>query len=455
VTDNVVTWLSRWERSALIAFFLALVGFGVVVEVRTAFLSRKMGDLDCYLRPAWAIRKGLDLYEIKDDCGWHYNYPPMFAILMMPLADPPAGADRSGMLPFALSAAIWYLASVGFIALGVHWLAGALEKTSANPAVRSHPWGCRRWWALRMIPVLVCLPPMGHSLMRGQVNPLVLLLLCGMIAATIRGQGLRSGLCLAGMICIKVYPAFLLLYPVWRRDRRCLAGCALGLFLGLVAVPTMVFGVPRTWDYYQEYYQVTLAPALGMGADQSRAVELIDVPATDSQSFLAVFHNSLHPDRNTRPRQASLAVRAASFAAGGLMTLITLLAVYRRRTDAGPTAVLFPSALMVVMLLLSPVCHLHYFAFLAPLVMGLIDARWQRRDGERLGLGLVILFSVNVIVNALPNFPIMSLSRDFGLATSGTLLLWLAAIWTIRKHQPQTIPLPTQLGDIGEQRLCA
>ena len=453
--DNTVTWPSRWERLGLMAFFVALVGFGVIVEVRTAFLSRKMGDLDCYLRPAWAIRKGLDFYEIKDDCGWHYNYPPLFAILMTPLADPPVGTDRTGMLPFALSAAIWYLASVGFIAIGIYWLATALEKTSANPAVRSQPWGCRRWWALRIIPALVCLPPMGHSLMRGQVNPLVLMLLCGMIAATIRGQGLRSGLCLAGMICIKVYPAFLLLYPVWRRDRRCLVGCVLGLFLGLIAVPTMAFGVPRTWAYYQEYYQVTLAPALGMGSDQSRAVELIDVPATDSQSFLAVFHNTLHPDRATRPRQASLAVRASSLAAGALMTLITLLAVYRRRTDTGPVAVLFPSALMIVMLLLSPVCHLHYFAFLAPLVMGLIDAKWQQGHDDKLGLGLLILFSVNVTVNALPNFPIMSLSRDFGLAASGTLILWLAAIWTIRKLPSESITSPAHLDDVGQQRLCA
>jgi len=57
VIDNTVTWPSRWERLGLMAFFVALVGFGVIVEVRTAFLSRKMGDLDCYLLPAWAILK--------------------------------------------------------------------------------------------------------------------------------------------------------------------------------------------------------------------------------------------------------------------------------------------------------------------------------------------------------------------------------------------------------------
>ena len=46
-------------------------------------------------------------------------------------------------------------------------LAGiALERTSSDPAVRSMPRGCWRWWALRMLPVLVCLLPVGHTLMR-------------------------------------------------------------------------------------------------------------------------------------------------------------------------------------------------------------------------------------------------------------------------------------------------
>ena len=48
--------LSRGERWGLVLFFTAVVGFGALVEFRTAFLSRKMGDLDCYLRPAWAVR---------------------------------------------------------------------------------------------------------------------------------------------------------------------------------------------------------------------------------------------------------------------------------------------------------------------------------------------------------------------------------------------------------------
>src|SRR5205085_5666932 len=112
---------------------------------------------------------------------------------LVPVADPPAGFDSAGTLPFALTVALWYLFGVACLVLAVHLLAGALEEMSAVPALRDAPRGGRRWWTLRVIPVLACLPPVGHTLMRGQVNLLLLLLLCGMAAALLRGRGFRAG----------------------------------------------------------------------------------------------------------------------------------------------------------------------------------------------------------------------------------------------------------------------
>src|SRR4029077_16859452 len=103
-------------------------------------------------------------------------------------------------------------------------LAGALEKTSRDACVRSQPPLCGRWRVLRFVPFLVFLPVIGQTLVQGQVNLLVLALLCGMIAAVLRGRRFQSGLWLAAAICLKVIPAFLLIYLVWRRELRGLAG---------------------------------------------------------------------------------------------------------------------------------------------------------------------------------------------------------------------------------------
>src|SRR5205823_6254799 len=149
-----------------------------------------------------------------------------------------------------------------------HGLAGALEHMSPDPAVRHQPRGCRRWWALRLGPVLACLPAIGGSLMRGQVDAVVLLLLSGLIVAVLRRRRWQAGLWLAAAISLKVIPAFLLLYPLWRREWRVLGGCVVGLGIGLAVIPAAVFGPVRTWAYFQEWTEVVARPGLTPGGDQ-------------------------------------------------------------------------------------------------------------------------------------------------------------------------------------------
>lgn len=420
--------LSPWERCGFGFFFVLVLLFGFLVELRSVYLQRRMGDLGVFLRTAWAVRAGQAIYTATDNNGYHYHYLPLFAILLVPLADPPPGADQSWTVPYPISVAIWYVFGLLCLATAVHGLACALEKNAADTIAL--PDGGWRWWALRLLPVLACLPPIGHTLMRGQVSLLLLLLLCGMAAALLRGRRWQAGLWLAGAICLKVIPAFLLLYPLQRRDQRCLIGCAIGLVLGLAAIPTVVFGPARTWAYYQEWTHVLLWPALGPGTDQSRAKELIEVTATDSQSFQAIFHNTIYPDPATRPRQPSTAVRCAHWITGGLLTLLTLL-IARRQQDS-PATVITLGALTVIMLLLSPVCHLHYFCLSLPLVMGLLAAVWESKPGFLARVGMPAALVLYGVANTLPHFQTFQLLRDCGLATYAALGLWLvgmAVLW--------------------------
>src|SRR5262249_7295258 len=145
--------------------------------------KRPMTDLQVYLRAAWAVRNGHDLYAIIDDNKWHYHYPAVFAILLVPLANAPAGQNHPWMLPFHEAVALWYCFSLLCLVAAAHWLASALEEQSTDPAVRAQPRWCYRWWALRLWPVLVCITPVGQTLVRGQVNLLVLAMLCAMLAA--------------------------------------------------------------------------------------------------------------------------------------------------------------------------------------------------------------------------------------------------------------------------------
>lgn len=434
--------LKAWERGLLWGLLLIAILFGAIVELRSAFLHRRMGDVGVFLRAAWAVRSGHDIYHVTDANGFHYHYPPLFAILLAPLADAPAAATRAGLLPYAVSVGIWYGLSLVFLALAVHWLASAVEQTSRDPETRWSLRGSRRWWALRVLPVLACLPAIGASLVRGQVDALLLLLLCGMTAACLRGRSGQAGVWLAGAISLKVIPAYLLLYPLWRRDGRWLAGTAAGLVAFLILIPAAVFGPRHTLAYYREWQEVLLRPALTESGDQSRATELTNVTATDSQSFLAVLHNTLHSDRATRPINADRWVRRTHWGLGGLLTLLTCLSAAGRR-GGGAAAVVFIGALLILMLLLSPVCHLHYFALMVLPITGLLAASWeaQRTGGSQalVGTGGKVLIFGNIVANTLPRLPGLEALRDLGFAMYAALVLWLVCCVMLRK------PVPTGL----------
>lgn len=442
-TDPRFQPLRRGERHALIAFFIVLALFGVIVEHRTAFQNTRKGDLNVFLRAGWAVRSGADLYAVTDDNDFHYHYPPLLAILAAPLGDPPAGADRTRMLPYAVSAAICYLLNLLFLAFAVHHLARALERTIGRSRW-NWPVGSRGWWALRLIPILVCVIPIGHTLSRGQVNVLLLALFAGFLADLLYGRHFRAGLWLSSTICIKIIPAYLLLLPLWRRDGRCLAGCAAGLVLGLVLIPVVFLGPQRTLDCYREMTRTVLLPGLGGGEDASRASELTNQTATEGQSLLTALHNTLHYDLATRPHKASPQLRLVCYALGGLLTLTALSAFGWRRKRAGSVSdgtsdsidvVLLFGLLVLNMLLISPVCHLHYYSLLLPLVTALVANRWQERKDLSLGSWLWGVLIVHGIAEFLPQLPNANLLRDCGSAMYGSLVMWLLGVVVLRRRR--------------------
>jgi hypothetical protein len=438
--------LTVLERYFLIGLAVLLLAFGCLFELRSALMQSRKGDLNVFLRAAWAVRAGEDIYEATDDNDHHYHYPPFLAVLLVPLADPPAGCARPGVLPYAVSVAIWYVLSIVLLAAALDLLATALEATLYAPPARPRP-GCRRWWALRIYPLIACLPAIGGALMRGQVDMILLALFCGMMACALRGRSVAAGLLLAAAISIKVIPAFLLLYPLWKRDTRWLVSCAAGLVVFLIVVPTAVFGPRQTMAYYQEWDELVLRPGLTKRGDQTRAEELTNVTGTDSQSFVAVAHNLRYPTR-PRPAMASSGERLLHWALGGFLTLTTLALASRARRagrDGTIESVLFIASLLLLMLLTSPVCHLHYFSMSTPLAMGLLAASWKKRGhSTRLTPGLIALFAFNVVANAVPRIPGMEMTRDLGLATLAGLTLWAwacATLWKAAPPSPLSIPL--------------
>ena len=206
--------------------------------------------------------------------------------------------------------------------------------TPADPAVAEQPRYCRRWWALRVWPAIVCLLPICQTLIRGQVNLLVLAFLCMMIAAFLNRHSMRAGFWLSLACAVKVIPAFLIAYPLLRRDWRCLGGLCLGLIVTLVVIPMLACGPAATMNLYEDYVQTLFAPALQLSDNKVLEAELLGPGCRDNQSLKVALFNTVHPDMLSRPKTLPLWSEWTYRIGGALITIVTLVAGSRWMTSS-------------------------------------------------------------------------------------------------------------------------
>lgn len=430
----VASRLHRWERAGLVLFAILVAAFAVLTEIRSCYQSTRKTDFGVYLRAAYAARSGGDIYQSTDNNGYHYTYPPPFAVVMMPLADAPDGVSRDALLPYPVSVALWTLFNFLLIARIAHVLASLI--------MPDEPPGSRRWWYARTVPVYVAFGGLFYSVGFGQVNVVVVAMLVDMLRARRSGRSLQSGCWLAAAIALKVFPAYLLLYLVALRDRRALLGVALGLFVGLAVIPAAGLGVDRTEAAYRSFASRVLLPG-ALGTDNPDDLkELLNPTVNDNQAFLAVIHNNLYPERLNQP--ASQATRSVHYAIGAALTLITLLVFTRRRTDAAADEVIFAGALMLLMLHISPMSHMHYYAFGVVLAAGLWLQGLSGAANVWPGWPVVLPLMLWGIGTTLPLLPgeAFEFMRFRGLGPACSLVLWamaMAALWRHRQPGPSVM----------------
>ena len=147
--------------------------------------------------------------------GGGYSYPPLFAVLMEPLA----------ALPFATAG--WVFTTGSVLAFGIT-VTGLLRST---PAFASATWRRRAAGAL----ALGLYPPIITSLFIGQVNLIVLgLLAFGLFGGASMPRTIAAGLALGLAAGIKLVPGLLLVPLLLARRWTLATGMLLAIFLSLV-----------------------------------------------------------------------------------------------------------------------------------------------------------------------------------------------------------------------------
>lgn len=438
--------LRRWERVGLTLFAIVITAFGVLTEIKSGRAHHRQTDLGVYLRAAYAVRSGGDIYRATDDNGRHYTYPPAFAVLMTPLADAPEGVSREGLLPYPLSVAIWTILNYLLLARIAHVLATLL--------LPGEPWGSRRWWYARTVPIYVTLLGVFHSIGFGQVNVVVLAMLVEMLRSRLTGRSLRAGGWLAAAIVLKVFPAYLLLYPLFTRDRRFGIGVALGLFVGLAVIPVAGLGVTGTELAYRSFAGSVLIPG-AVGTDTPEQLRELLPMKGEIQSFLGVIHNSLYLDGPDYPATASKAERLLHYALSAVFTLLTLWVAWRRGLGSKSDEAIFVGALMLLMVHITPMSHPHYYSFGFVLVAALWLQGMSRIDGGVWpGWAVTLPLAIWGLGNA-PSFlpgPFFDFFSFHGLGLASSIMLWAVAMTRINSPG---IPIGASAGRSAMQEIPA
>src|SRR5262245_58160673 len=189
--------------AALIAVFAAV---SVQYTLKTLDLRNGRQDRSAILR--WReqllqLDSGENIYQ-----RFTYPNPPIMALMLRPLAE----------LPPVTGALTWFFLKVALAVLAF----AAIFRVVESPGTSFPPWAA-------MLAVLLSVRPILGDLSHGNVNILILFLVCAMLFAFRYQWDITAGVILALAIACKVTPALFVGYFLWKRAWRVLAGCGIGM----------------------------------------------------------------------------------------------------------------------------------------------------------------------------------------------------------------------------------
>jgi hypothetical protein len=246
-------------------------------------------------------------------------------------------------------------------------------------------------------------------------------------------------------------------YPLIRRQWKAGIGLAVGLLLALVVLPSLVWGLNGALAANARTLSAVLKPGTVGGGDRSRAKELTDGISTDSQSFQNVIHNWRFRDPATEPETPDRISRIAHWILSGLMLLTTLVRI--RRSGASPADELIAfGSLGVVMLLMTPISHMHYYVMALPLVAGLwLKQLASHPDGVWVGwttYGVLYGWGALTAIPLLPYEPTVWL-REMGAGPLLTVGLWAYGLANLERENASVTETVHPQFDDPPHRLAA
>jgi alpha-1,2-mannosyltransferase len=356
-----------------------LIMLGIVGYLCYSGATGPMRDLQVYREGALAIRHGRDLYSMLTVTGLPYTYPPIGAVLAMPLTLVPPQAGRvawDAMVCLPLAAVVWF----GFRPL-------LTRAGRAAPAVFAALLGC-----------CALLLPVREEFYFGQVD-LFLVAIC-LADLRLRDPPWPRGLLIGLATAIKLEPGVFIIYLLITRRRRDAAVAALS-FAGWTALAWLIDPHDSVTYWTSAIFQTSRLGGNSSAANQSLR-----------GMILRLFNP--HPAPSVVWLAAALVVAVAGFAAARFC--------WQRGNDMAGIAItgLLSAAL-------SPVAWIHHFCWLI-VALGVIIGDGRSRARVAAAIAAFALFVTSLPIWAerartLGVVPVRLFEDAFGLAALALMVV--------------------------------
>lgn len=378
----------------------AVVAWGFFVASTLPGAMAGMMDFGVYYDSGRALLNGVSPYAVSAHqySPFPFQYPPIFAFLMLPLA----------ILPYAYACPIWYLLSAVALLAGLlftNQLLGALRPSAQSQVGR-----------LALLVILaVGFYPVWVDAKLGQVGALVFCLVSGSILALQRSHTRLGGILLGVALVLKPIPALLVPFAWLIGQRR----YALGAVMVYSAIQALAFMLaPQlTWAYVRDVVPVIRDHV----ADANLSLIRLALPLDDPFGV-----------------QTLLVWMGA-----GVLVLVPFVLIHQ--TDRVPVRMLACGMLICAGACALPMVQSHYLVWLLlPVGCLLFDVIAERSVGAGVLLALAFLllsqpFRLIRVCAALSGIALPAEALGGIVLEAGVVVLYLgllAAFWHHMRHDP-------------------
>jgi hypothetical protein len=290
----------------------------------------------------------------------------------------------------------------------------------------------------------------ANEIANGNINLFILAGVLAGVRLSQTGRSTAAGFVLSAMASIKVTPALLIVYLVYKGQHRALVGAALGAMVCLLLLPAFLLGWDLNWQLLIAWYHHIIAGFVAHGEVYSIGTNQGIIPLLNR-----LFGDAIAFEPNVRITLLRLpdALLAAARVAIQAGMLAAVAWACRGRLTRATSPLAFAAEVAIVQIatlaLSGYTWKSHYVAMALPysvLLSYLADGRHSPRGRGKIALAVI----VSVVLMMLSSDLLTPTGADYALAYGVVFFSGLAAmagLMALRSNLRDQTPEPTQATD--------